>query len=62
LNTVVRYVNREVDRMKADSTEAGTSQSLKEKVDKVKTAPFGLLQHVIRTANKSKLGLVRLVQ
>jgi hypothetical protein len=53
---VVRYVNREVDRMKADSAKAGTSQSLKKKLDKVKMAPFGLLQHVIRTANKSKLG------
>jgi hypothetical protein len=56
LNAVVRYVNREVDRMKADSAKAGTSQSLKKKLDKVKMAPFGLLQQVIRTANKSKLG------
>jgi hypothetical protein len=56
LNAVVRYVNREVDCMKADSAKAGTNQSLKEELDKVKMGPFGLFQHVIRTANESKLG------
>jgi len=56
---VIRYVAREVDRMKSDVDKSASSQTAMlvkknaTKLEKLKMAPIGLLQQVIRTANKS---------